>query len=134
MTEFGVLAAALVATVTALLTAFWKVWTDRERLHVDEVKRISDECLSSVSRIKQDLIEARLYGSTIEAENGKLELKVDAWRTIAATLRDKCSLLQTTLAARNIPIPEEKRNVTKPLDAMMVEHLESQNKPKDKTP
>lgn len=118
--------------IIGLLAAFWKVWTDREKLHNDEVKRINDECNFNIGRIKSDLAEQRLYAASLEESKDKLEHENDAWRQISSTLRDRCSMLQTILDTKHIPIPEERRNVTKPLDAMLTEHLEKQ--PKGKSP
>jgi hypothetical protein len=125
-TIITIFAGALVAVVAGLLTTFWKVWTDREKLHNEEVKRINDECNFNIGRIKIDLAEQRTYAATLEESRDKLETENEAWRNIASGLRDRCSMLQTILDTKHIPIPEERRNVTKPLDAMLVEHLEKQ--------
>lgn len=115
----------------AMLAAGWKVWTDREKLHNEEVKRLNDDHAYNLGRSKQDLAEQRIYAAGLEDKNGRLERENDAWRSMSSTLRDRCSMLQTILDTKHIPIPEERRNVTKPLDAMLVEHLEKQ---KGKTP
>ena len=126
-TIIGAISAAILALVGGLLAAFWKVWSDREKLHNDEVKRINDECAFNIGRIKQDLNENRLYAAGLEKDKALLERENDAWRSISGTLRDRCSMLQTVLDARQIPIPEEKRNVTKPLDSMLAEYLEKKD-------
>lgn len=125
-TAITVTVGALVALFGGLLAAFWKVWTDRERLHNEEVKRINDECAFTIGRIKQDLTEQRIYTASLEKDKATLERENDAWRSISGTLRDRCSMLQTIMDTKQIPIPEDRRNVTRPLDAMLVEHLERQ--------
>lgn len=123
----GAIATALLTIVGGLLAAFWKVWSDREKLHTDEVKRINEECSFNIGRVKQDLIENRLYAASLEKDKAVLERENDAWRSIAGSLRDRCSMLQTVLDARQIPIPEEKRNVTKPLNDMLAEYLDNKD-------
>lgn len=121
-----IFAGAIVTIVGGLLAAFWKVWTDREKLHNEEVKRIHEECSFNIGRAKQELVENRVYAAQLEKDKAVLERENDAWRAIAGTLRDRCSMLQTILDTKQIPIPEERRNVTKPLDAMLIEHLDKQ--------
>jgi hypothetical protein len=124
----GSISAAILALVGGLLAAFWKVWTDREALHVKEITRKDEECSFNLGRVKQDLVEARLYAASLEKDKATLERENDAWRNIAGTLRDRCSMLQVILDTKQIPIPEDRRNVTKPLNDMLAEHLEKQGK------
>lgn len=137
----GAFAGALVLVVTGMLTAGWKVWIDRERLHVEEIKRLTDERVFSarlsadiaeanLARLKQDLVDSRLYNATLEADNATLERENDSWRAISGGLRDQNSMLKVILKVNHIDIPDDRRNVTKPLDSMLVEHLENRSKPR----
>ena len=124
----GAFAGALVMIVTGLLAAFGKFWNDREAAHLKTLTAKDDECRIEKQGLENDLVKSRLYAAELETKNVKLELNNDAWRDIASSLRDKCSMLQTTLDNHDIKIPDERRNVTKPLDAMLVEHLDKQRK------
>lgn len=124
----GAIATAMITIVGGLLAAFWKVWTDREALHVKEIARKDEECSFNIGRIKQDLVESRLYNAALEKDKAQLERENDAWRSIAGNLRDRCSMLQTILDTKSIPIPDDRRNVTKPLDAMLADYLEKKER------
>lgn len=126
----GGFATALVTIVTGMLLAFGKFWSDRETAHLKALVAKDAECKEEKQGLENDLAKSRLYAAELETKNAALERNNDAWRDVASTLRDKCSMLQTTLNNLNVPIPDDRRNVTKPLDAMLVEHLEQQRKTK----
>lgn len=125
-----VVSTAMVAIVAGLLIAFQRANEAKDKLHAAELKRREESCATDLARrdktietLEKDLTENRLYAAGLETEN-------DALFMVAGGLRDKCSMLQTLLDANKIEIPAERRNITKPLRAMIAEAKAEKNQGK----
>ena len=126
----GGFATIMVSTITGLLIGFGRAMSEKDKLHASELKRSQDSCTlelerrdKSIKTLEADLTANRLYAAGLEAEKGKSEDREDALQWIAGDLRDKCSMLQTACDIAGVKLPEEKRNKTKPLNAMVADRL-----------